>query len=271
MEEEAQSKKSWLIWIIIVPVCMVIGMLLTKWVLQPGKAGRAAPAEETAAAALPAAPEASKPAAADSAGYDLPGDEPAGGEAGIIWANKPGASSPSGKPAAAGAPAAEAAVDPKEAKKYRGMGLAYGVLTKAVEKIIGSPKAVNALLSNDYVVKGFMSRDTVKDATRNSASLANYLKNPANLNKFMAKEAVQRGMNDQEFVNAVATSKLVGALMDTPGGQALLKDPAAMAGILQANPGLVDVLRNPAILNALVNNPKAAGVVSSIAMPGMPL
>ena len=101
-------------------------------------------------------------------------------------------------------------------------------------------------------------------------SLANYLKNPANMNKFMGKEAVQRGINNQELVNTVATSGIAVALLDTPGGRALLNDPMAIAEILQANPGLVEVLKNPAILNALVSNPKTAGVVTSISMSGIP-
>ncbi|MEK7722218.1 MAG: hypothetical protein AAB359_07505, partial [Elusimicrobiota bacterium] len=138
-----------------------------------------------------------------------------------------------------------------------------------VEKILNSPKAVTALLSNEYVVKGFMSRDTVKNATASSSALANYLKNPTNMSKFMGKEAVQRGINNQQLVNAVASSRLAGALLDTPGGRALLSDPRAIAEVLQANPALIDVLMNPAVLNALIQNPKTVGVVTQINMAGI--
>jgi len=283
--EEGEQGKSWLLWVLIVPVAMAAGVLLTKWALQPGKTARPsveeraetqteAPAPFTQAAA-PAAPKA---AAAESAGDDLPGDEPSG-DAGIIWANKPaGTAAPKGGGSSGEASSspvqrpdqAAAAADPKEAEKSRNMGSAYGAISKAVGKLLNSPRAVAALLNNEYVVKGFMSRDTVKNATRNSASLANYLKNPANLNNFMGKDVVRRGMNNQELVSAVAGSQLVGALMDTPGGRALLNDPNALGEVLKANPALVNVLTNPAILNALIENPKTAGVVTQINMAGLP-
>ena len=273
--EEGEQGKSWLIGVLIIPVAMAAGVLLTKWALQPGKTARPtaeeqaetrteAPAPFTQAAA-PAAP---RPAVSESAGYDLPGDEPSG-DAGIIWANKPAETAPS-KEAGARPAQAAAAARPEDAKKSEGLGFAYGAISKAVEKLLDNPKAVSAILNNEYVVKGFMSRDTVKNATRSSASLAAYLKNPANMNKFMGKEVVQRGLNNQQLVNTVATSGLAVALLDTPGGKALLSDPMAIAEILQANPGLVDVLKNPAILNALVSNPKTSGVVTSISMSGIP-
>lgn len=276
MEEE--QGKSWLIWVLIVPVAMAAGVLLTKWALQPGKAARPAPAEEQVVAAIPAgapapaAPQISKPAASDSAGYDLPGDEPAG-DTGIIWADKPSAAAPAkdgSRPAPTQSPAPAAAAAPEDEKKSRTMGFARGAISKAVEKLMDNPKAVSALLNNEYVVKGFMSRDTVKNATASAASLASYLKNPANMNNFMGKGVVQNGINNQQLVNAVAGSQLVGALMDTPGGRALLKDPNALGEVLKANPGLVGVITNPAILNALINNPKTAGVVTQINMSGIP-
>lgn len=272
--EEGEQGKGWLLWVLIVPVAMAAGVLLTKWALHPGAARPAAEEQAVAQAEAPApfpqaaAPAAAKPAASDSAGYDLPGDEPSG-DAGIIWANKPAETAPSKGAAAQPAPGA-AAASPQDPKKSQSMGFAYGAISKAVEKLLDNPKAVSAILNNEYVVKGFMSRDTVKNATRNSASLAAYLKNPANMNKFMGKEVVQRGINNQQLVNTVATSGIAVALLDTPGGKALLNDPMAIAEILQANPGLVDVLKNPAILNALVSNPKTSGVVSSITMAGIP-
>lgn len=289
--EEGEQGKSWLIWVLIVPVAMAAGGLLTKWALQPDKAARPAAEEQAEARPAPApfpkaaAPAAPGPAASAGEPEDLPGDEPSG-DAGIIWANKPagaalpgektstgsgGVSSGGAGSSTASKPAApDPAAKPEDAKKSQSMGMAYGAISKAVGKLMNNPEAVAAILNNKYVVKGFMSRDTVRNATRNSASLAAYLKNPANLNNFMGKDVVQRGMDNRELVNAVAGSQLVGALLDTPGGKALLNDPAAIADIMRSNPGMIDVLKNPAILSALVSNPKTSGVVSSITMPGIP-
>ena len=271
MEEQGEEGgKSWLKWLLIVPVAMAAGMLFAKLIFSPGKAGKAAPAEAQAEARpRAAAQEMSKPApaAANSSDFDLPGDEPSGAEPGVVWGNKPAASSQENPQQA---PATASAAAPQEAKKSYGMGFAYGALTKAAGKLLDNPKAVSALLNNDYVVKGFMSRDTVKNATASSASLANYLKNPENLNKFMGKDAVQAGINNGDLVGAVATSKLAMALLDTPGGQALLKDPRAIADIIQSNPGITGVLTNPAIMKSLAQNPKTVGVLSSINMGGVP-
>ena len=265
--EEGDKGNSWLIWLIIIPVCVATGALLTKWALQPGKAGTA-PTEKHAEAVAPAAAAVSVRAApampapaADTSASDLPGDEATGTDTSSLWANKPAA--PAHKAAKAPEEAA-AAVDPKEAKKNQKMGFVYGAISKAAEKLLNNPKALSALLNNDSIVKGFMSRDTVKAATANSASLAAYMKNPANLSQFMQKPAVQGGINDPQLVNAVASSKLAGALLDTPGGRALLNDPAAIAGIVQSNPEIVSVLTNPTILNALMQNPKTAGIVGQL-------
>lgn len=255
-----QNGKGWLIWILIVPAAVAAGAFMTKWALHGHK--KPAPA----AVEAPAEPQPDqKPAPADTAAYDLPGDEPEGQEVSISW-GKPAA--PAGGPAAGGQ-AAVAAAAPEDAKEKFGLGAAYGALTKAADALVGNPKALSALFNNDYVVKGFMSRDTVKKATANSASLAAYLKNPANISKFMAKSPVQRGMNDSGAVNAVASSKLVGAMLDTPGGKALLNDPTAMAEIFKANPELAKVMANPTLIAALAGNPKTSGLVTQLTLSGM--
>jgi hypothetical protein len=255
--EEGGHGKGWLIWVLIVPVCMAAGALLARWALP--RRGNAEPAVQEQAAAPEPAPEQAKPD--EAADFKLPGDD-AAGNASVTWSDKPGAGTSSG--GGTQAAAAPGLVTPAAAKKYAKTGFLYGVLTKAAGGLLKDPKAMSALFNNEYVVKGFMSRDTVKAATANEASLAAYLKNPANLSAFMAKEPVQQGMNDQQLVNAVASSKLMGVMLDTPGAKALLNDPLAMAGIIKANPGIVIALSNPAILGALAQNPKTAGIVGQL-------
>lgn len=260
--EESDNGRGWFFWLLVVPAALATGALLTRWALhRPAPAP--APQEQAAESPAPAPRPAAAPA--ENVPYDLPGDEPDSGEPQVSWGKTPAAGQ-----AAAGAAASSqaAAEDPKESKKSFGMGLAYGALTAAAGKLLDNPKAMSALFNNEYVVKGFMSRDTVKQATANSAALASYLGNPANMAKFMAKEPVQRGMGNRELVGVLASSKLVGAMLDTPGGKALLKDPNAMAGVLQSNPGLINVLSNPVMLEALMSNPKTAGVATQITLGG---
>lgn len=259
--EEGGQKKGWLIWVLIVPVCMAGGALVTRWALQPaGKA--AAPAAESSPSARPAAAQDEPAPANPLPKEEIPGDEPQG-DAAISWGNNPAAA-----PQAAVKNDAAAPADPQQAKKDTNMGMAYGALTKAAGALMNSPKAMGALFNNEYVVKGFMSRDTVKNATANKTALADYLKNPANLSRFMAKAPVQEGLNRPDLVNAVAGSKLIGTMLDTPGGKALLQDPPALAEVIKANPDLGRVLANPNIISALMSNPRTAGVVGQIDMSG---
>ena len=80
----------------------------------------------------------------------------------------------------------------------------------------------------------------------------------------MNKPVVQAGLNNQALFDAAVTSKLAGALLDTPGGQGLLNDPSAMGDILAANPDLVGVLSDPKVMNALTSNPKTSGVMGAM-------
>lgn len=261
--EEGETGKSWVVWLLLVVAGMTAGALLTKWVV--GRPVRSAPAPTPAAemaSPAPAAPAAPAViAVSEQQPFDLPGDEPEG-DAAVVW-GKTAAAPAETAPAASARPAAPAA-SPADEKTSREKGFVYGALSKAAEKLLRNPKALAALFNNEYVVKGFMSRDTVKSATANKASLAAYLSNPANLSKFISKPAVQGGINNQQLVNVMASTKLVGGLMDTPGGKALLNDPVAIAGILKANPELASLLSNPSIAMAMAQNPKTAGMMTQI-------
>lgn len=265
--EEGEKSKGWLVWVIVIPLCMALGAVATRWAMKPFSKPSGPPPPAAQAQAPQAAPVPAEAPPADN--FELPGDEAEGKEAEVVW-SKPGAAAPQPAKTAA-APEPAPAPDAGDSKKDQSLGLAYGALTKATEKLLGNPKAIKALLSNDYVVKGFMSRDTVKKATASSASLAAYLKNPDNLSQFMGKSVVQRGINNQQLVDAVASSKLAGALLDTPGGRALLKDTDAIGEIMRENPAMVNVLTNPVLLNALMQNPKTAEVAAQIGASGNPL
>lgn len=260
--EEGNTGRNWLVWVLLVAAGMAAGALLAKWAV--GRAGRGAPASPPVAvrtAKVPGTP--AVPASAPAAGqtpFDLPGDEPEG-DPSVAWGET--AAPVKGRPAQA-RPAQPAKAEPADGKKSRETGFVYGALSKAAEKLLRNPKALAALFNNDYVVKGFMSRDTVKSATASKAALADYLSNPENLSKFMAKPAVQGGINNQQLVNVMASTRLVGSLMDTPGGKALLTDPAAIAGILKANPDLAALLSNPSIAMAMAQNPKTASLMGQI-------
>jgi hypothetical protein len=259
--QDEEKGTHWMVWVLVVAVSMAIGALAVKWVL----GSRPAPVEQAASAA--AAPAAAEPAPAaagqaqDRSQFDLPGDEQEG-DSSVVWGKNLAAAKEA--PAASDSAAPSAPAAPVDVKKSRQLGLVKNALSAAAEKLLDSPKALAALFNNDYVVKGFMSRDTVRGATANKAALAAYLKNPANLSAFMAKPVVQRGLKNQELVGVMASTKLVGALLDSPGGKALLADGKLLSEVVRENPSLAMALANPAIASAMAKNPKTAGVLGAV-------
>lgn len=274
MQEDGESGEGggWLKWALIVPLSAAAGALMVRTALHraPATPAAAAPRAVERAAVPAAVPEAMPaPAAASAApaekvaagNGELQSDDYTTGEAGVVWGGAKPAAAPA-KPAATAA-APEAPADPAQAKKDTGTGFMYGALTKLSGKLLDNPKALTALFNNEYVVKGFMSRDTVKQATASKASLAAYLSNPANVSKFMSKAPVQEGLKRPELLKMMAGTKMVSQMMDTPGGKALSQDPMALAQVVGSNPALVSLMTDPAVLSALMSNPKTAVLASS--------
>jgi len=271
MEEE--QKGGWVLWILI-PVCVVATVMATKWVLQPRKAAPEAVTTEQYTGGNADEVLAAKNTRTEAAPTYFNPEESKDGYHPRAEALQ-GAPGSQAEPEAAAAPQRSAPQKPAPApetdalagrtvKEQKDTGLTYGLLTKAVGRLMNNPKAVSALLNNKYVVNGFMSRDSVRAATANPAALANYLKNPKNMSQFMNKPVVQSGLNNQALFDAVAQSKLVNALLDTPGGKGLLNDHMAMADLFASNPDLMNVISNPKVLNALTSNPKTVGAINQI-------
>ncbi|MFA6435056.1 MAG: hypothetical protein WCW52_10205 [Elusimicrobiales bacterium] len=255
-----EQKNGWAVWVLL-PVCILATVLVTRWLIKHHTGAPSALTEEYTAeeAKMPDDRDADQDEAAESG----PGEA---GAPSIPGAVMPGSEPVPAKPAPA-APAV-AVQDKRSAKKQWSLGRTRDALSKFAAGSLNNPKALAAILNNQYVVDGFMSRPTVKGLTGNPKALANYLKNPANLSKFMNKTAVKGGLNDARLVDAVGSSKLVGAMLDTPGGRGLLTDPQALTDVLMANPALASALLNPNVLNALMNNPKTVGLVNVLSMSG---
>ncbi len=159
------------------------------------------------------------------------------------------------------APALEKA-DPETDRQSWSFGFTCDAISNTVAKSVNAPKVVAAILNNSYVVKGFMSRDTVKAATASKAALTDYLKDPENYKKFAGKSAVQLGLDNPEVIDALASSELLFALLNTPAAVELMNDPQAITGILAANPDLSTALADPRIIDALSKNPRISGILS---------
>lgn len=261
--EQENGGKNWVIWAL-VPVCVVLTIVVTKVLMTPGGAKKTASevTEEYAGGAVEAAAVARQREEMRESADAAVEEEARARELARQGADEK-REAYARQAAALARPSKEGpAPDPEADRKFFSMGSVKEALSRAAYKVINNPKAISLLVNNEYVVRGFMSRDTVKTATASKASLAAYLKDPKNLQAFLNKPVVKAGIENQEVFDTMAASKLVAAMLDTPGAQQLMNDENAIAAIIAANPYWVTVLSDQRLLNALMKNPKTSGAYS---------
>ena len=120
-----------------------------------------------------------------------------------------------------------------------------------------------------YADRYFMARDTVKSALGSTQGLQNYLSNTTAVNSFLEKGVIKAGMANQQILNAVLSSDLAGAVLNTPAMQDVLKHPDVLNNMVAANPQIAMMLANPNILTALMNNPQTAAAAGNLNLGGM--
>jgi len=285
---EANSKKSWKIWLYLIPIFAIAAIPAVKWSIKAGssdvplsKAEYNAFNAEEGEIDKARKNDLPRPKLNDgefrihykNAGERAEAEEAArreaeaGKKAAGAQARADAERSTTGRQAGAGN-AGEFAMDSMKANEQRSVGLAKGYLSYAMGKVINNPKALGALLNNKHVINGFMSRDTVKNATASPEALADFLKNGSAIGNFMNNSAVQSALNNPAALSAAAGSGFMTALINTPAGQALLNDPLAMANVITANPQLIGLMSDPKIMELLMNNPGAAAYIAQMNLGG---
>lgn len=287
---EGEEKKSgWKIWVYLTPVYILIAIPLVKWTMKINSSDVRMSKDEYSAFNDDAS-ELKKRKAQDNYDPDLTDSgyavryRASGAPEGSLAGDAPSreatervykeAAARSGRPSSGGEAAgggyrsqagqnqANLTSDDTHRKEQMGLGYQKGYLSSAVEKVMGSPKAVGALLNNKYIVSGFMSRGTVKAATASPEALSNYLKGPGPAN-FLNNPIVKAALNNPAVVSAVATSGIVASMMNTPAAQALMQDPDKLASIVNDNPQLMQMaMQNPQLLSTLMANPDVASQVN---------
>ncbi|MEW5906632.1 MAG: hypothetical protein AB1734_07640 [Elusimicrobiota bacterium] len=283
--ENQEKKSGWRIWIYLTPVYLLLLWPLARWSMQM-KAGDLEMSQEDYGAFASSEGEIknwgelTEPEFVDGVlrvRYRTGGEAPeqplvrAGGDSrgtGDRGTAAPEGSGGAGK-GSSGMSAAKAAAagvqrpDMDDIRKREQMSVGHqtGYLTKAVGAAMKSPAAVKALLNNKYVVEGFMARSTVKQATSSPEALKEYLKGPGPAN-FVNNPVVKAALNNPAVVSAVASSGMVAALLDTPAGRQLMKDPAAVADLVNSNPDLISMaMQDPMLMSTLMSNPEVSGIV----------
>jgi len=146
-------------------------------------------------------------------------------------------------------------------REQRSIGFTEGLMAAVVEKVAHNPAALNAILSNKNIIGGFMSRDSVKAAGGSLQGLQNFLRTPTPM-YFINNSAVKAAMSNPAIVNAVATSGLAGALMETPVARQLMNDPKALGDLFNSNPELVNAFMATPGAMTIMSNPEVAAMMS---------
>jgi hypothetical protein len=156
----------------------------------------------------------------------------------------------------------------EQAKKGQMMSVGYkqGFLTKTVGSIINNPKAIASLFNNSYVVNGFLNRETVKAALSDKQSLEYMLTKTDKVSNFLNNSVVKSALSNPEILNAIASSSLVNEILKSPAVNALLQDSNALNNIKAKNPQLTELINNPNIEKAIMNNPDIVGSFTQIQM-----
>lgn len=279
-----QKKSGWKIWLYLTPVYVLVAVPLIKWTLKVNSSDVALSKDEYGAFNA-AEGEVKKiahknydPGLSD-VGYAVRYRSGGGvGEGAVKPAGK-------GPEAAAKAAATAASKNPQPApgqyrtysanqtalesgdtanKTQMGFGSRKGYLTYAVGAAMNNPKAVGAIFNNSWVVKGFMGRDTVKAALGSPQGLQNYLGNSKNVGNFLNNSVVQAAINNPSVVNAFASSGMANAILASPAVQGLMQNPETLTATLMGNQQLMQLLNNPNVMNALMNNPRTAGLAAAL-------
>ncbi len=262
-EEQEVKRTSWAIWIVL-PVCVVGTVLVTKWFMKNNSRPPAGSTMEYNEVYTPQKEDREPSPASQGSGTSGRPVRQAGTDISALISSG-GGEAGTAKPSSPSAVRAKPEVaDEGTAKEQSKFGFTYGAISAAVGKAMNNPKAVSAMLNNKYVINGFMSRNTVKNATGNKAAALDFLKDGRNVSAFFDRPIVQRGLNNAAVLNAVVSSGLMTSLLNTPGGKAVLNDPAAMREVIASNPQLGQLLMNPNVVNVLISNPKTAGLIGQV-------
>ena len=285
--DQEKEKSGWKIWLYLTPVYILIAIPLLKWTMKVNSGDVGLSKEEetvfnSSEGEIKKNTTVYTPELADT-GYSLhyrtgnasdPQNNSAQKEADDPKPLEPAknqrsAAKPRERKTAAGYQ--QAASQPRNAMKeqeQKSFGFTKGYLTYAVGQTMNNPKAVSALFNNSFVVGGFMSRGTVKSALGSAQGLQNYLSNATVVNNFLGNSVVKAALGNPQVINAVASSSLASAIINSPAMQDMLKNPDSLNNILSANPQIATLMANPNVANALMNNPETAGVLGGLNIGG---
>ena len=143
-------------------------------------------------------------------------------------------------------------------------GYKEGYLTQAVRKNFNDTKALDELFNNQWVVRGFMSRAAAKKALSNPQALQDFLENTSAVKDFLADPVVKSVLASPQVLGVLAGSDLAKTLLAEPAVQGLIKNYESVESVVESNPGLTTLFRNPGIKKAVMADPLAAPLARAL-------
>jgi hypothetical protein len=205
----------------------------------------------------------------------LPASAPAEGGAADLAAAAPAApAAPSAASPPAAAPKAEelSAEDkaaaaragvPQSPRELNAFGGSRALFKAIIPRLAQHPKILGMLLNNRYVVEGYMSRQKSKDVFGSPDGVKKYLSDIKSQEGVADAFPLLRAMLKQnpEIAGVIAGSELASRILDTPGMQGFIKDPAS---VVLSNPEVLAFVGDPAVVKGLAANPGAAAALDSV-------
>ena len=150
---------------------------------------------------------------------------------------------------------------PTDAAGLKILATGHHVLSGLIKKIVGYPPAVKFLLNNKVVNDVLFSREPGKTNCQSASALTSYMANNAHTTE--AVSLIKALMTNPGSTEATVNSDYATRVMACPSVVELNKNPTALAQVVLANPALLELVADPASVNALTSNPQAAALMSN--------
>lgn len=139
-------------------------------------------------------------------------------------------------------------------KQYEIIGEAPYALSINVSSNIDDPDLLRYLFNQDNLCQKFIARPDVAPLLNDPATLAKLAADPAKVKAFLEDETVQQVLQSPELVKVLGGSRLFAYLLISKSVKYYRDRPAQAAQLINANPSLAALKKNPAVRQAVQDN-----------------
>ena len=137
---------------------------------------------------------------------------------------------------------------------YNIIGEAPYALSINITSNANDPELLRYLFNRDDVAEGFFKRPEVASLVADPKAVSALVTERKKINAFLQSEAVQMVLADPKLLNAIAQSRLVSRILISPALKYYRDNPALAAKMINANPELAALKKNPHIRQAVAAN-----------------